>query len=187
MTDTPAFVRPATGRYFIKMHGLGNHFVIVDGREDAFRPAREDIVRICDSQTGVGGDQLIILEAPTADGLAAGAIAFMRILNVDGAEAEACGNATRCVAWLLLEESGGDWLAALELIDRNVQSPPAGVENVDIDWRRVARIAREGQGVAYPIETGTPAPSEWLAASPLVRTEAVANYRPPEEEENPEG
>ena len=110
MTDTPAFPRPATGRYFIKMHGLRNHFVIVDGREEAFRPAREDIVRICDPQTGVGGDQLIILEAPTADGMAAGAIAFMRILNVDGVEAEACGNATRCVAWLLLEELDTDEL-----------------------------------------------------------------------------
>lgn len=97
------------------------------------------------------------------------------------------GNRLLFSAHVPLEESGGDWLAALELIDRNVQSPPPGIESVDIDWRRVARIAREGQGVAYPIETGTPEPSEWLAASPLVRTEAVANYRPPEEEDSPEG
>ena len=56
-----------------------------------------------------------------------------------------------------------------------------------IDWRRVARIAREGQGMAFPIEIGTPVPREWLAASPLVRVEAVANYRPPEDEDVPEG
>lgn len=110
MTDKPAFARPATGRYFIKMHGLRNHFVIVDGREEPFRPPADDIVRICNPQTGVGGDQLIVLELPTADGMAAGAMAFMRILNVDGAEAEACGNATRCIAWLLLEETDMDEL-----------------------------------------------------------------------------
>ena len=151
MTDTPACARPATGRYFIKMHGLRNHFVIVDGREDSFRPAREDIVRICDPQTGVGGDQLIILEAPTADGLAAGAIAFMRILNVDGAEAEACGNATRCVAWLLLEEVDTD-----ELIVETV----AGL----IDCRRtgdlevactMGRVSTDWQDVPLSRETDT--------------------------------
>ena len=151
MTDNPAFARPATGRYFIKMHGLCNHFVIVDGREDAFRPAREDIVRICDPQTGVGGDQLIILETPTADGLAAGAIAFMRILNVDGAEAEACGNATRCVAWLLLEEMDAD-----ELIVETV----AGL----IDCRRTGdlevactrgRVSTDWQDVPLSRETDT--------------------------------
>jgi L,D-transpeptidase ErfK/SrfK len=86
-----------------------------------------------------------------------------------------------------LEETGGDWLAALELIDRRVQDAPEGVGPVEIDWRRVARIAREGKGVAYPIETGSPVPAAWRAASPLVRTEAVANYRPPEDEDVPEG
>jgi L,D-transpeptidase ErfK/SrfK len=86
-----------------------------------------------------------------------------------------------------LEESGGDWLAALELIDSRVQAAPEAVGPVQIDWRRVARIAREGRGVAFPILEGSPAPDEWLAASPLVRTEAVANYRPPEDDDTPEG
>jgi diaminopimelate epimerase len=151
MTDKPAFARPATGRRFIKMHGLRNHFVIVDGRENPFRPPADDIVRICDPQTGVGGDQLIILEPPTADGMAAGAMAFMRILNVDGAEAEACGNATRCVAWLLLEEADAD-----ELIVETV----AGL----IDCRRTAdlevactmgRVSTDWQDVPLSRETDT--------------------------------
>ena len=46
------------------MHGLRNHFVITDARAEGYQPGDEEIVRICDSQTGIGADQLIILEAP---------------------------------------------------------------------------------------------------------------------------
>ena len=91
------------GRRFTKMHGLRNHFVIVDAREDSFSPSRSEIVRICDPAIGVGADELIIVEQSGS-----GADAFMRILNGDGREVEACGNALRCVAWLLFEESGKD-------------------------------------------------------------------------------
>ena len=95
------FSRQGPGREprpFVKMHGLQNHFVIVDAREREFAPTTDEVVRICNPRVGVGADQLIIIE-PSTD-----ADAFMRILNTDGREAEACGNATRCVAWLLLEE-----------------------------------------------------------------------------------
>lgn len=92
----------AGSRPFVKMHGLRNHFVIIDARKESFTPTVEDTVRICDAQVGVGADQLILIEqSDNAD-------AFMRILNTDGREAEACGNATRCVAWLLMEESKTD-------------------------------------------------------------------------------
>jgi diaminopimelate epimerase len=104
MTDIHLFGRTRTGRPFIKMHGLLNHFVIVDARESPYAPATDEVVRICDVRTGVGGDQLVVIEPPRAEGSSA----FMRILNVDGREVEACGNATRCVAWLLLEESATD-------------------------------------------------------------------------------
>ena len=104
MNETPSFGNPSSGRFFIKMHGLLNHFVIVDARDDPWSPVEKEIVRICDVRTGVGGDQLIVLEPPRKSEAAA----FMRILNVDGREVEACGNATRCIAWLLLEESKGD-------------------------------------------------------------------------------
>lgn len=87
------------------MHGLKNHFVITDGRNEDYRPAREEIIRLCDVQTGIGGDQLLIIQPPGDNTKAA---AFLRILNVDGREVEACGNATRCVAWLLMEEAGSD-------------------------------------------------------------------------------
>lgn len=91
------------GTPFVKMHGAQNHFVIVDARQREFLPTRNDIVEICDPQAGIGADQLIVIEPATN-----GADAFMRILNTDGREAEACGNATRCVAWILFEESGDD-------------------------------------------------------------------------------
>ncbi len=89
-------------RPFIKMHGLGNHFVIVDARCAPFRPTPDEIVAICDVHTGVGADQLVVIEPSIA------ATAFMRLYNVDGREVGACGNATRCVAWLLLEELATD-------------------------------------------------------------------------------
>jgi diaminopimelate epimerase len=89
------------GRPFVKMHGLRNDFVIVDGREKPYTPCVEGIVRICDRREGVGGDQLLVVEPPQSDG----PHAFVRIINTDGREVEACGNATRCIGWLLMRES----------------------------------------------------------------------------------
>jgi len=80
---------------FHKMHGLGNDFVVIDARAQplAMPPARAHA--IADRHTGIGCDQLILLE-PSAQ-----ADVKMRIFNADGGEVEACGNATRCVALLL--------------------------------------------------------------------------------------
>lgn len=106
MTAVP--LRPdAFRRPFIKMHGLGNHFVIVDARAERYAPDVATIRRICDPRLGVGADQLVVIEAARVSG----ADAFMRLYNVDGREVGACGNATRCVAWLLMEEQGADRVA----------------------------------------------------------------------------
>lgn len=86
--------------HFHKMHGLGNDFVIIDGRRalPALSPAQ--IRHICDRHRGIGCDQLIMLEqSATAD-------IRMRIFNADGGEVEACGNASRCVTALLSQEEG---------------------------------------------------------------------------------
>jgi diaminopimelate epimerase len=101
---------PGRSRAFIKMHGLRNHFVIFDRRDDPRGFAVSDIVRICDTHTGVGGDQLLTIELPSPEAAAAGAGGAMRIFNIDGREVSACGNATRCVAHLLMEESGTNTL-----------------------------------------------------------------------------
>jgi diaminopimelate epimerase len=81
-------------RRFHKMHGLGNDFVIVDAREEPFDVTPALARAIADRRTGVGCDQLIVLEpSATAD-------LKMRIWNSDGGEVESCGNATRCVVQL---------------------------------------------------------------------------------------
>jgi diaminopimelate epimerase len=93
------------GRPFIKMHGLKNHFIIVDGRNDPYTPPADAIVEICDVKRGIGADQLLVIEHPSEKGIKVNAYARMRIYNIDGSEAETCGNATRCLAKLLLKES----------------------------------------------------------------------------------
>lgn len=83
------------------MNGLANDFVVIDARASAVRPHPEVITRLADREMGIGFDQLITIEPPHI-----GADAFMRIDNADGGEVEACGNATRCVASLLMADSG---------------------------------------------------------------------------------
>jgi diaminopimelate epimerase len=86
---------------FLKMHGLGNDFVVLDARRESFALGAAAARALADRHTGVGCDQVIMLEPPSNSAAAAA----MRIRNADGSEAEACGNAARCVAWLLLRET----------------------------------------------------------------------------------
>jgi diaminopimelate epimerase len=92
------------GTPFLKMHGLGNDFVVLDARTAAFELTAERRRAIADRRMGVGCDQLIVLEPPTERE----ADVFMRIYNPDGGEAGACGNATRCVASVLMDERKTD-------------------------------------------------------------------------------
>ncbi len=91
---------------FVKMHGLGNDFVVLDARRAAAIPtggiAAAAARALADRHTGIGCDQLIVVEPPRA----AAAQVFMRIVNADGSEVGACGNATRCVARLIAAETG---------------------------------------------------------------------------------
>lgn len=93
---------------FIKMQGLRNHFVFLDRRKAAEPLPAADIVRICDVHEGVGAEQVVTINPPSPEALAQGAVARMRIFNIDGREAGACGNATRCMAALLFDETGQD-------------------------------------------------------------------------------
>ena len=85
---------------FAKMQGCGNDFVILDERAGALGLTPARAAALADRHRGIGCDQLIALEQ------ADGADVFMRIRNPDGAEAGACGNATRCVATILARETG---------------------------------------------------------------------------------
>ena len=86
---------------FFKMHGLGNDFVVLDFRHGAIPLGVEAVRRLADRRTGIGCDQVILVEPPCHPA----AQVVMRIRNADGSEAEACGNATRCVADLLYRET----------------------------------------------------------------------------------
>jgi diaminopimelate epimerase len=86
---------------FVKMHGCGNDFVILDDRTHGIGMGPARAAALADRHLGIGCDQLIVIESAQA------ASAFMRIFNPDGSEAGACGNASRCVADILMRESGG--------------------------------------------------------------------------------
>jgi diaminopimelate epimerase len=88
---------------YLKMNGAGNDFVILDARSRGGLPLSEAQARaIADRKTGVGCDQVIAVERSIRGD------AYMRIWNADGAQVDACGNATRCVAWMLMEEGGAN-------------------------------------------------------------------------------
>ncbi len=83
---------------FLKMHGLGNDFVIFDARSESLSLTQNDMVEISDRRRGVGCDLITVIEqSDNAD-------AFVQFFNADGSESGACGNATRCVADLLMNE-----------------------------------------------------------------------------------
>jgi diaminopimelate epimerase len=129
---------------FTKAHGLGNDFVILDTRQNGRVPGAAEAARIADRRRGVGCDQLIVIAPPDATRVDAG-LADVRliILNADGSEAEACGNGTRCAAWMLMQESGRDHLlleTAAGLLDAELLADgrvSVDMGEVKLDWREI--------------------------------------------------
>ena len=124
---------------FHKMHGLGNDFVVIDARTDAVDMPEARVRAIADRHTGIGCDQLIVLQPSLI------ADAKMRTWNPDGREVEICGNATRAVALLLgkpatLETTGGQVLV----------SPDDGGATVDMG---APRFEWDAIPLAYPMDT----------------------------------
>lgn len=125
---------------FIKMHGLGNDFVVLDAREVALPAITAAAARaLADRHTGIGCDQLVLLEPSERHAFR------MRIFNADGGEVEACGNAARAVALLhgaaaVIETGGG--LIALE--------PLEGGARVDMG---APRFEWDAIPLAYPMDT----------------------------------
>lgn len=124
---------------FTKMHGLGNDFVVVDARRDGLALNERQARAIADRHVGVGCDQLIVLE-PARNALAD---VFMRIRNPDGGEAEACGNATRCVGAMLMREKGADHVV-IETVAGLLDTEAAGGGEIAVDmgparfdWREI--------------------------------------------------
>jgi diaminopimelate epimerase len=132
-------------RHFHKMHGLGNDFVIVDARKEPFDVTPLLARAIADRRTGVGCDQLIVLEPSDRAELK------MRIWNSDGGEVESCGNATRCVVQLTGAtsiDSDGGLLKGKNLgaeVEVSLGEPRFGWEDIPL---------------AYPMDT-TALPMAW--------------------------
>ncbi|MDH5773043.1 MAG: diaminopimelate epimerase, partial [Rhodospirillaceae bacterium] len=118
---------------------LGNDFVILDRRDGKTTLSQTSVRAIADRRSGIGCDQLIIMEPATT----AEADVFMRIYNPDGSEAGACGNATRCVAELMMNEKKSDHVI-IETISGllDTERTPDGLYSVDMgpakfDWRDI--------------------------------------------------
>ena len=129
------------------MHGLGNDFVVLDAREAPLNLGEDRVRAISARNTGVGCDQLIVIEPSAVDATDA----FMRIYNADGGEVDACGNATRCVASILMAENksssavietGAGLLYAREEDDEMVS---VDMGEVRLDWADIP--------VAHEIDT----------------------------------
>lgn len=122
---------------FLKMHGLGNDFVVID-RRAAPQPLGHDALRhLADRRFGIGCDQVILLDA------AADADLAMTIHNPDGSAAEACGNATRCIARLIMDETGAAHATIRTIAGlRHAEDAGQGLVRVDMgtpgtDWRDI--------------------------------------------------
>jgi diaminopimelate epimerase len=154
--------------HFTKMHGLGNDFVILDARRGAIALDAAGARAIADRHTGVGCDQLILIEQP-AD---TNSDAFMRIHNADGGEVSACGNATRCVAALLMAEMGRDnvriqtraGILTANATDHGQVTVDMGIPG--LKWDEIP-LAREQDTLSLPIE-----------AKPLTQPVAVSMGNP---------
>lgn len=112
---------------FFKMNGAGNTFVVFDARREKLALTPERIREIADARTGANVDQVIAME-PSIRG-----DVFMRIWNRDGGEVSACGNATRCVASLVMDEQGLDAaVVETEIGKLAATRSPQGLISVDM-------------------------------------------------------
>ena len=98
---------------FSKMHGAGNDFVVLDLRDGTPPPSSELCRSLADRHGGVGCDQVLTIEPPTARG----AVARYRIWNADGSEARQCGNGARCIAAWLARDGAVDGFEAAFLLE----------------------------------------------------------------------
>lgn len=132
-------------RAFVKMHGLGNDFVVIDARSEPLALTEAAARRLADRRLGVGCDQVVLIEPPgeSPGPEANGADVALRFLNADGSEAGACGNGTRCAAALVMGESHRERLAIATRHGRlSAEAAPDGRVTVDMgpvetDWRAI--------------------------------------------------
>jgi diaminopimelate epimerase len=136
---------------FMKMHGLGNDFVVIDARQTAVAVTPDLAVAMADRHRGVGFDQLALIT------LRAGADAHLTFFNADGSLSAACGNATRCIARLIMDETGrGDLVLTTDRGQLLARDAGQGLTSVNmgqpqLGWDEIP-LAREMDTLELPID-----------------------------------
>lgn len=135
---------------FMKMHGLGNDFVVIDVRKHAIALSQGLIRGIAHRQTGLGFDQLAVISTGSGD-------AHLTFYNADGSSSAACGNATRCIARYLMDGLGVDYLhLTTDRGDLYAKNSGNGMTSVNmghpqLDWQEVP-LAHATDTLSLPIE-----------------------------------
>ena len=138
------------GLPFMKMHGLGNDFVVFDARAEAIDVTPAMAQAIGHRQFGVGFDQLAVITQGTGD-------AHLTFYNSDGSLSAACGNATRCIARYLMDDTGRDSLhlttARGDLVAKDAGGGLTSVNmgHPQLSWDEVP-LAREMDTLHLPID-----------------------------------
>ena len=99
---------------FIKMHGLGNDFIIFDGRQESISLNKSIIEALADRHKGIGCDQIARI------GESQSCYATLEFWNSDGSKSDTCGNATRCIGDILFKETDAKHLT-LETGERKIE------------------------------------------------------------------
>ncbi len=133
----------------MKMHGLGNDFVVVDERDGVVRVDAALAVAMADRHRGVGFDQLAVLSNR------AGADVHLTFWNSDGSQSAACGNATRCIARFLMDQKGLDRLTITTDRGTLYAVDAGGLASINmghpqLDWHDIP-LASEMDTLALPI------------------------------------
>lgn len=143
-----------TGLPFMKMHGLGNDFVVVDARARVVEVTPALAQAVGDRHRGIGFDQLAVIRQGADD-----VDAHLEFWNSDGTQAGACGNATRCIARFLLNETGRDRLhlttarGDLYAVDAGDGLTSVNMGAPLLEWDGVP-LAEEMDTLELPIEGG---------------------------------
>lgn len=143
-----------TGLPFMKMHGLGNDFVVLDGRARAIVLSPALVAAIADRRRGIGFDQLAVIAAGEN-----GADAHLTFFNADGSTSAACGNATRCIARHLMDETGKTALTlttargSLSAVDAGDGLTSVNMGQPQFDWQSIP-LAEAMETLELPIEGG---------------------------------
>jgi diaminopimelate epimerase len=141
-----------TGLAFMKMHGLGNDFVVLDARAGDIALSAALVAAIADRHRGIGFDQLAVIGAGEGD-------AHLTFYNADGSTSAACGNATRCIARHLIEETGKSALTLstargrLQAVDAGGGLTSVNMGAPQLEWQDIP-LAEAMETLELPIEGG---------------------------------